>query len=789
MEITKIWNIRPLASADAVIRGKDFRITVLTDRLLRLEYEENGCFCDTATQMALCREFPVPAFTVADSKSGLIVETAALRLCYDKCLFSYQGLTVTMKGAYGPFASVWHYGEPNRTQGGTARTLDEANGQIPLEDGLTSRQGYAVLDDSASMGMDDEGNLLAARPHGVDLYFFGYGLDFKDCIRDFLRLSGPVPALPRFALGNWWSRYYPYTQQGYQELMEKFSAEGIPLSVSVLDMNWHVTDIDPRYGTGWTGYTWDREKFPEPEKLLAWLHEHNLHVTLNDHPADGVRPCEKMYPEMARAMGDDPADGKPYPYDAADPEYEKAFEKTILCTFEKQGVDFWWLDWQQKGGSTDPGMDPLFTLNHTRYLHAIREGLPALILSRYGGPGSHRYPVGFSGDTCATWASLDFQPFFTASAANIAYSWWSHDIGGHMHGATDPELTTRWVQFGVFSPILRLHSSNNPFMEKEPWKFPAENAAIMICFLRLRHRLVPWLYSQNLRCSSQREMLLRPMYYDYPRDFASYHAGNQYMLGDCVMVCPVTNPVDRQAQLAPAEVYLPEGLWTDFFTGLRYQGGRKLVMYRPIDQIPVLVKAGGILPMDGGDLSNGTPLPERLLLRCFAGEDGQTVLTEDNGRMTADPSYRQVQTRISMTCGDKLQIRIDPPAGDVALIPAGRRYMIEINGIGNALPDSCSCEYSARYDDSRRALTLTMESDMHQGVQLEWHRVPSALALDWKARLQAILLPAQIDFDLKGLVMEAARRNGNPVCFLAQLHTLKLPDSLNGAILELLSAC
>ena len=199
MEITKIWNIRPLASADAVIRGKDFRITVLTDRLLRLEYEENGCFCDTATQMALCREFPVPAFTVADSKSGLIVETAALRLCYDKCLFSYQGLTVTMKGAYGPFASVWHYGEPNRTLGGTARTLDEANVQIPLEDGLTSRQGYAVLDDSASMGMDDEGNLLAARPHGVDLYFFGYGLDFRivfgiSCVYPVLcRLS---PALP-----------------------------------------------------------------------------------------------------------------------------------------------------------------------------------------------------------------------------------------------------------------------------------------------------------------------------------------------------------------------------------------------------------------------------------------------------------------------------------------------------------------------------------------------------------------------------------------------------------------
>ena len=790
MKATNLWDIRPLADDRAVIRGKTYRITVLTDRLLRLEYEENGRFRDTATQTALCRAFPVPAFAVTEDESRLTVETEALRLSYDRKPFSAQGLTVTMKGAYTVYASIWHYGEEIRTFGGTARTLDEADGPVPLGDGLTSPCGYAVLDDSRSMGMDEEGNLTPARPCGTDLYFFGYGRDFRGCIRDYLRLSGPAPALPRFALGNWWSRFYPYTQESYQALMERFRAEGIPLSVSVLDMNWHVTAIDPRYGTGWTGYTWDREKFPEPEKLLAWLHEHGLRVTLNDHPADGMRPCEELYPQMARAMGDDPADGRSYPYDAADPQYEKAFESSVLRPFEKQGVDFWWLDWQQKGGSSDPGMDPLFTLNHTRYLHAVREGLPPVILSRYGGPGSHRYPIGFSGDTCVTWASLDFQPFFTAAAANIGYACWSHDIGGHMHGAADPELTVRWMQFGVFSPVMRLHSSDNPFIEKEPWKLSAEKAAIARQFLRLRHRLVPWLYSRGLQCAAQGEMLLRPMYFDEPEAKEAYLAGNQYMLGDCLTVRPVTEPADREARLAPADVWLPQGLWTDFFTGLRYRGGRKLTMYRPLDRIPVLVKAGGILPMDGDEIpENGTPLPEHLLLRCFAGADGRTVLTEDDGRASAGPAGPQAQTRIRMRCGDGLAVEIDPPEGDRTLIPAGRRYTVEINGIGNRLPDACSCGYTAQYDGDRRALTLALDADVSEGVRICWEQAPAAPEPDRKARLQDLLMPARIDFDRKGRAMEAARQQDDAVAFLAQLHMLKLPDALYGAVLELLSAC
>ena len=788
MKAGELWNICPAADEKAVIRGERFRITVLTERLLRLEFEENGRFLDSATQTVICRRFPVPDFTVSETEQLLQIDTEALTLRYDRGPFSAAGLTATLKGAYAAYGSLWRYGADLPTFGGTARTLDEADGEIPLEPGLTSRYGYAVLDDSLSMGMTEGGRLTPARPHGTDLYLFAYGKDYRACIRDYLRLSGPVPAVPRFALGNWWSRYFPYTQEGYQALMERFHQEGIPLSVSVLDMNWHVTDIDPRYGTGWTGYTWDREKFPDPEKLTAWLHEHGLQVTLNDHPADGIRPCESMYGEMAEAMGDSPAEGKPYPYDAADEGYEQAFEQTVLEPLERQGVDFWWIDWQQQGGSSDPGMDPLFTLNHTRYLHAVESGKPALILSRYGGPGSHRYPLGFSGDTFATWESLRFQPYFTSTAANIAYPWWSHDIGGHMHGKTDPELTTRWVEFGVFSPVMRLHSTNSRFMEKEPWNFPPEHAEIIRRFLRLRHRLVPWLYSQNLKSSENGEMPLRPMAFDW-QDAPMRKGTNQYMLGDCLTVSPVTEPMDRETRLAPAEVWLPEGEWTDFFTGLRYTGGRSLRMYRPLGGIPVLAAAGGIVTMDGNENpGNGTPLPQEILLKVFPGASGETELVEDNDLLPADPGYRKTVTRIRQTRAEGLRVDILPPEGETGLIPGRRRYAVEINGAVPVPPDECSCEYTMEYDVERRAMTLRLDAEAGSGVSLCWKREIPVPELNRKERLIALLKPARISFDLKEEILRTAESISDPMSFLARLHGMGVPETLYGAVLELFSA-
>jgi len=788
MKYTDLVHIQPQADPRAVLTGDGWRVTVLTSRLLRLEYEPNNAFMDSATQMAVNRCFPVPTYTTREENGRLVVETEHIRLFYDRKAFSETGLYAVLKGQFVPFMSVWHYGEKPNTLKGTARTLDEADGEIPLEEGLNSLWGYSVIDDSRSMAMDENGCLHSAPAHGEDLYLFAYGHDFKACLKDFMHLSGPVPVVPRFALGNWWSRFYPYTQQEYTDLMNRFKAEGVPLSVSVLDMDWHQCQVPERFGTGWTGYTFDRKLIPDPEGFMQWLHDMGLKVTVNDHPADGVRACEEWYPAMAREMGIDPDTEAPMSFDASSEAYFAAFEKCVMTPLEKMGVDFWWIDWQQKGGTTDPGVDPLFMLNHRYYRHALEKGKARLTFSRYGGPGSHRYPIGFSGDSCITWDSLAFQPYFTANAANIAYGWWSHDIGGHMHGTRDGELSTRWVQLGAFLPINRLHSSRNRFMDKEPWQYPIQYRAAMTEFLRLRHRLLPFLYTQNVLASQNCEMMLRPVYFDYPQEHdlvlkPDYR--NEYLLGDCLLVSPIIEKADPATALAAANTLLPAGGWYDLFTGDKYQGGRAMKLYRTLDTIPVLAREGAILPMDAALIpENGAQLPHGVRLCVFTGASGEGRLIEDNGLMPGEEGYLSAVTRFSQQAGEGYTLSILPVEGEASLLPENRRYTVALYGFDHVLPDEASCPYTAAYDEEKRALVLTLEAAAREGATLIWHKMPAARPVNKAQRIQRILRDAQVGYDSKEAVLCAWERTGDPVALLAFAMTQGYPESLIGALAE-----
>ena len=127
--------------------------------------------------------------------------------------------------------------------------------------------------------MFDEENMPSKRKHEeIDVYYLAYGRDYFACLRDFYKLSGAVPLLPRYALGNWWSRYWKYSEESYIELLTEFEKRNIPFSVAVMDMDWHIVDVPMESGGGWTGYTWNNDLFPNPERFLSWLHEHNYHV-------------------------------------------------------------------------------------------------------------------------------------------------------------------------------------------------------------------------------------------------------------------------------------------------------------------------------------------------------------------------------------------------------------------------------------------------------------------------------------------------------------------------------
>ena len=778
----------PTMDPDAVVRSGHWRIGILTDSLVRLEWSDDGVFVDDVSQMAVNRRFGgVPDYRVNERDGLTVIETDRLTIRYDGERFSPEGLSITVRD-FPVQGNTWHYGDGQRGNlHGTARTLDEADGPVDMGVGLLSKTGWAVIDDSSTCLLVDAdevrgvrnpfGTWVASRPAGgIDLYFFGYGGRATDAVRDFHRLTGPVPLLPRFALGNWWSRYHRYDDEEYRALIERFEREGLPFSVAVLDMDWHLTDIDPKYGSGWTGYTWNRELFSDPEGFLGWLHEHGMHVTLNVHPRDGVRAFEDAYPDMARSQGIDPASGTAVDFDVVSPSFMAAYFDLLHHPLEDQGVDFWWLDWQQGSATRQKGLDPLWMLNHLHYLDSARRGGRPLTFSRYAGPGSHRYPIGFSGDSVVSWASLKFQPYFTAMASNIGYGWWSHDIGGHMFGRRDEALQARWYQFGAFSPICRLHSSDSPFNGKEPWNFRPEARRAMIDALRLRHAMIPYLYAMNRRAAVEGLPLIEPMYW-------WYRGGNvptEYMFGTELIVSPIVDPQDPVTQRGRADVWLPNGEWFDFFDGRRYHApeadGRLMQVWRTLERIPVFARAGGIVPLqelDGGRL-NDVDNPALLRVVVFPGSDGAFDLWEDDGAPEA--RVRWARTGIRLRWGDGARVVVEAPEGAADVVPERRRWTVTLRGVAPAdgvevLVDGVAVPAESSYD----AATLSLDvrtPPVGRGSRVEVAVRDARLADDPMVEdAFAVLNDAQMEYFTKERAYALVKSSGPAA--LASLHSLE----------------
>ena len=816
-------NTQPFTNSKGVISGNCWRIGVLSDSLLRLEWSDTGEFNDDATLMAVNRDFGTPPEYSTSIADGLLtVETTALRLTYDMRPFSKEGLSIVVKGVKDTKTNTWHFGDAQEgNMKGTARTLDWADGAIPLNDGVVSRDGWSVLDDSNTCLFADNGDIKPRKNAGIDLYFFGHGHRYADAVADFCRLSGRSPLLPRYALGNWWSRFHRYTSEEYVALMDRFKSEGIPFTTSVIDMDWHlVDDVDPKYGSGWTGYTWNRKLIPDPQRFLGDLHERGCHVSLNVHPRDGIRAFEDCYPSAAKTMGIPPDSGEPVEFDLTDPRFVRAYFD-MHHDLEADGVDFWWIDWQQGGVTRQPGLGPLWVLNHMHYCDSARDGRWPLTFSRFAGPGSQRYPVGFSGDTVITWKSLKFQPYFTSTASNIGYGWWSHDIGGHMFGYRDEELEARWYQLGAFSPINRLHSSCSPFSGKEPWNFHEPVRSAMVDVLRLRQALMPYLYTMNWRAAVDGDPIVEPMYWANPNLGESYEVPDEFRFGTELVVAPVVDPMDKASMRGKADAWLPQGDWFDFFDGRRYTAadpaGRRLAVWRTIDRIPVFARAGGIVPMQSDPLSDMTVNPRALDVVVFPGADGSFAMREDSGEfhdVCADAAAAQ-EAATAVTAmtwqwddGRSPQFVIEAPTGNTSVVPERRDWTLIFRGVarsamqvivgGEAWDKDLVGTTVVDYDAETMSLSVKLvDVPSSSRIQVLF---PQGLALaesPTEADCERILFDAQMLYTTKEHAMAQISRYG--VAAIPGLRTLEreqrnerdffqshMPESVIGALEEVL---
>jgi alpha-glucosidase len=705
----------PVADPKATVVVGKARFTVLTPELIRMEWAADGEFEDHASFVFINRRLPLPKFSKEATGNKLQLKTSALTLSYDGSgrdeRFTPENLSIelTVDGKQ----VTWHPGQtdPENLQG-TTRTLDGARGdktKEPIEQGLVSRSGWALVDDSTRPLFDSadfrftEGEKspwpwVVERPAGErqDWYFFGYGHDYRKALGDYAKVAGRIPLPPRFAFGAWWSRYWDYSDQEIEEIIRGFHENSTPLDVFVIDMGWHTSyeqlkamgegdknSLDQsKHRLGWSGYTWNDVLFPDPQLFLDRLHADHLKTSLNLHPASGIQPWEKDYPAMAKAVGIDPATKQYVPFDITNKKFAENYFNLVLHPLEKQGIDFWWLDWQQEANTKMAGVTPTWWLNYVHFTDQEREGKRPLLFHRWGGLGNHRYQIGFSGDTVSVWDSLAFQPWFTSTAANVGYAYWSHDIGGHMPGAVDPELFTRWVQFGAFSPILRTHTTKNPESERRIWAYPEPYSSILRSTFQLRYAMQPYIYTEARRTYDTGVAFLRPLYYDWPEANEAYDYKNEYLFGDEMLVAPIVTPGDKVSGLATEKVWLPKGNWVEWPTGKHFTGPTSIDRSFSVGQTPVYLKAGAIVPMQQEMSYTGEKPIDPLIVNVWPLDPGTSTtytLYEDNG--VAEQYQHGVFARTPIKAaqtGDTLRVEVGPMEGGFAGMLKSRGYTLRL---------------------------------------------------------------------------------------------------------------
>ena len=544
--------------------------------------------------------------------------------------------------------------------------------------GILSRSGYFLLNDTATPLFDPATRWWQARPEREiqDWYFFGYGLDYPQGLRDFTQLCGKIPMLPEWVFGIWFSVFKKIDDEGNRAIVEKFHAEKLPLDVLVIDLYWHKHD--------WFGFDWNREWYPDPKKMIGWMHRNGVKIGLNVHPGS-LPASDAQFRPLCEGLGVDPenpgtpAENWPGVFNIWDISRQKDADlivEHLLRPVQEDGIDLWWVD----GPSPTTAVPETAWTNHV-YFEAMEQHTEKrpVILSRYGGIGNHRYPLQFTGDTASQWEVLRSQVDHTARGGNVGCSYLSHDIGGFVseefwEGKVNPELFVRWVQFGCFSPVIRLHSC---FGIREPWEYEKKVSDAIREAFQLRMSLIPYIYHFNHVAHATGLPLCRPLYLHYPKDDNAYRYAGEYLFGDSLLVAPVAVSGGEHI------VYLPEGKWYPWEKCAPLAGPLKQYLLVNTNEIPVYVIAGSIVVRQKPALSTASARKSHRILDIYPGEPGEVTvlkLYEDDGasRDYRDGGFAFTTFTFVARKNGNAELTISPPEGKYQGMPAKRTFAINI---------------------------------------------------------------------------------------------------------------
>lgn len=674
----KISYKKSKAIEGTVFKGKTYRITVLTERLVRLEYSKDGIFEDRPTELVLNRLFAEPKFQVKEDDKYLEITTNYFTLAYTKekhfkgtALDHGINLRVTPKDS----EKFWYYGHPEVRRYDTPHMITynkkQKNKNVVFK-GLYSIDGFASLNDSQGKVFEETGTIVSRGTDNIDLYLFVYGKDYLLALKDYYTLTGYPALIPRYALGNWWSRNNTYNEEEVYDLIEAFEDNEIPVSVMLLDKDWHLRTFKEKEHLK-TGFTWNKELFPEPKSLVDKLHESNIRLGLNINPTEGIYDIEEQYENMKKYIEVD--ENGVMPFNVFDHKFIDVYLKYLIHPLDNVGVDFYWYDHAE-----EKDLDKVWILKHYHFYDMKRNfDRRPMILGYDGAVAPHRYPVLYSGKTEVGWDGLINMPSYNLSATNSGVVWWSHDIGGYFKGIEDNTLYIRYVQLGTFSPILKFGSDAGKYYKREPWKWSIKTYTIAKDYLKLRHKLIPYLYTEARNYAKEGTPVIRPLYYDYPEMFDDKLFKDEYFFGSQMFVAPIVKEKNYVMNRTVLKFFMPRGIWYDFKTGKKFVGDKQYTLFYKDQDYPVFAKMGAIIPMadlDEDDLNNTKP-PKDMEIHIFPGQSGIYKYYEDDG---VTDMYRKGEYLISSIQYnfdvDNYTVIIKALEGKSGSVPEHRNYKI-----------------------------------------------------------------------------------------------------------------
>ena len=732
------------AREDCTFKGNKYRITVLSDVLLRFEYSETGKFNDYPTIFAINRNFAKkPVFTVKQDEKYINITNDYFILEYSKekpyiasKLVPDSNLRITLKDT----DKLWYFGNPEvKNLKGTTYSFDNKT-NISLSKGLYNLDGFASIDDTMSPVFISDGTIKKNPSDALDVYVFIYKNDFQKALDSYFELTGKPSFLPRYALGLCWNKNEDYTEEELKDIINNFNKINIPLSSILLGSKWNLN----KEGKTLSNYKFDNEKYKNLEQTINDIHQKNVFLGVTINPKNGITPYDNGYQSLKTKLNIT-KDGI-IPINV----YNTAILETFLNeTLANLNIDFIKID--------EITEDKIKTFMLMHYIYkslsktAERRGL---ILSRNPGIASHRYPALYSGNTKVSWKTLKYLPYFNITSSNLGLSYYSHDIGGYEGGVEDSELYTRYVQFGTYSPIFRFSSKEGRYYKREPWKWDIFTESIVKDYIRIRHRLIPYIYSEMYKYSKDGINLIKPLYLDYEKILDEPLYKNEYHFGKELFVCPITEPKDKVMNRVVHRMYLPEGTWYDFKTGKKFPGGKRYVTFYKDEDYPVYAKSGAIVPMailDENNLNSVKP-PEKMEIQVFPGVSNNYDLYEDDGVTNLYKEGYYIVTNIDYNYRkNNYTLILRPTQGKTGIIPDKRDYKIKFRNTKRP-------EY-VKVNVGRFEVEFTTRSDENDFI-IEVPNVPTNQQLTINCGGEAIeidavrLINEDIDEIISGLLIE-----------------------------------